>query len=558
MATNSIGQSKPNIPARPLGYVDPGKKAAQQGSNFQTVSGQYKSVPMPTRTPTQVFSPFQTLGMQAKDPAQNIPKPNNNLATGQVKTISTPPTNTTSKAVDPWVGKQGQTWTSDSDGNPQSQIGGANSSGTLNPNYNSQPGVTQGSGNQDFGTNSGMFKAAVADGALPPPVNTQGKATTPSPYTAPSNSGIYGKLITDAANRSTQPGQQYTDAYNMLQKDKDALRQMQFNEAEDIKRNRVDRIPYGQQSGLESAIRNQALMQQTAMGNQLSSDVAGLGAANTQQGLLQALLSGATGAAATTLQGGQYMPFGGDGMGFGAGLERQRQVDIYNSNTQQGIDYGREAGQLDQPMQALGLLGGTFSNYLKAKGLNTNTAVMANSLVNSGLQQTDPAAYKIIKDMGNQAQGLVAQIAGINSSLIPSDITDKARSMNVENMSPQDILTFVEAANIAAQPRYSSLKSSSSASFGSGYQPYSGQTAADPYAQIPATPTPQNSIGGLPNTSNSVINAGIGAIQQYGKYIIPALGTALGWFFGGPIGGVAGGLAGQGVQSGIGSFLAPK
>lgn len=357
-------------------------------------------------------------------------------------------------------------------------------------------------------------------------------AATNGAYTPPAGTGLYGQLIADQASRTKN--NEYDKAAKDYQKAVENRNKLKQSMDEELANIDLDPGTLHFQQGRKQVL-SQLYAQKLADADAAVTQAQqGMQYATSQFGAETTALGNAIGAAGTTLSGGSYMPFGGDSMGMQAGLDRQRMVDSYNYNTQQGLQFSGQAANLDQPMHALSLLGPQLSNYLAANGLNQNTSVMANSLVNSGLSQTNPAAYAVIKNAGTEAQVLISQIAGINSNLIPSDITQKANAMSIDNMSPQDIVLFINAANAIAQPRYTSLKSSASGALNSTFQPYSGSTYANPNQQIPATPTPQNLIGNSGGNVNGQLgNAAIGGALQFGNYIVPALSGAASWFFGG-------------------------
>lgn len=434
-----------------------------------------------SQTTSSALKPGQfSMGVPAKAVEQNISKPSTVLPPAQVKTVATQPTGNTSKAPNAQPENQPTT------GMPVTGVNLSNGNSTLQT-----PGAM------------GVTQTPTPPTATQPAQNAQ-----PSPYTA--NSGLYGQLITGIANRYGQASPEYKQAQQDLNTSVQNRNQLQSDIAKQYGLVESQPIPLEFQQGREQVMARQYAGQLDAAQQAVTQAQSGLGYANTQQGLQQGALGTALGAAGTTLSGGQYMPYGGDNAGFAAGLDRQRQVDTYNYNTQTGLGFGGQAAQLDQPMQALSTLGPQMADYLQKTGINQNTAVMANSLVNGGLAQTNPGAYAILKFFGSEAQNTIAQIAGMNATLIPTDITDKAHSMSVENMSPKDILAFVQAANIAAQPRYSALKSSSASALNSGTTAYTGQTQANPTAQVPATPTPTTLIGNQPNTNDPWANAAIG------------------------------------------------
>lgn len=423
---------------------------------------------------------LSSMGSQAKAPEQNVPKPSMSIAPTQVKTVPNQPTGNTTQA------SQGTPTV-----NTTAQIN--NSAGTLNPNYNVQPGVTQGITQQPQTTATGA--------------NTQSQGQ-PSPYTP--NSGLYGQLIAGLANNYSRPSAEYQQATQDYKGAVGNLADFNKNLATAYGNIESQPIPLEFQQGREQVLARQAASQQAALQGAVNQQQAALGFANTQQGQQQGALAAAMQAAGQTLTPGQYQPFNeANGGGFGAGLERGRVAANYSYNTNLSQDFAAQAAQLQQPMQALHTVAGQAAQFLEANGLNSNTSTLANSAINQGLKQTNPAAYATIKAVGAEAQTLIANIAGISGDLIPSDITQKAQSMSIDDMSARDILAFVQAVDAIGQARLGTLQGSASAAGGSTYQPYSG-SPANTNAQLPSTPTPSTIVGGVPNTNNQLGNAAIG------------------------------------------------
>lgn len=141
---------------------------------------------------------------------------------------------------------------------PQSpvQLGGANSGGTLNPNYNMQ---------------------------------TQGMAATGA---APVK-GLFSDVVSSLAGKGAGPSPEYTKAQTEAQRYNSLLESSLSNEGSALKTNYLNPIPIGDQEGRAAVIRNQYLAQQQALGSGFQGASTLLGAANTQQSNQQAALSSA-------------------------------------------------------------------------------------------------------------------------------------------------------------------------------------------------------------------------------------------------------------------------
>lgn len=234
-----------------------------------------------------------------------------------------------------------------------------------------------------------------------------------------------------------------------------------------------------------------------------------------------------------TLQGGQYQvsPTGQEiGAGFAGGLEKQRQVSNFDYNTQTGQNFAKMAAELEQPMQALHLVGQQVSQFIQQNGLNNQTSPMANQAINTYLAQANPAAYTSLVAAGTEAKNLIARIAGMGSDLVPTELTNAANAMNIENMTARDIQAFIEAVDALGQSRLSTMQQSAQAAQGGGYSAYSGATQGNPQAQLPSTPMPQYLMGNIPTTQNPLAQGGMGAGIGAGGSILAAGGAIAGFF----------------------------
>lgn len=105
------------------------------------------------------------------------------------------------------------------------------------------------------------------------------------------NSGIFGQMIADLANRSTQSGQDYKDAQAEAQR----IQDQQTALSQDYAKNR-NQI-YGtagfltQATGLQGLLQDKYNIGQNALSQQYAGATSRLSAANTQQGLLQQALT---------------------------------------------------------------------------------------------------------------------------------------------------------------------------------------------------------------------------------------------------------------------------
>lgn len=154
--------------------------------------------------------------------------------------------------------------------------------------------------------------SATSTGITPPPGSSEHNAfgsnvgTTPTPNSAPiptpytPDTGLYGKLVTDLANKSQAPSQAYLDAQAEAKRIQDQQTATAQDYAEKTKNIAGTAGFLTQQTGLQGILNNQYNTVQGALANQYAGATNRLGAANTQQQIQQSGLGTATGYAQPT------------------------------------------------------------------------------------------------------------------------------------------------------------------------------------------------------------------------------------------------------------------
>lgn len=439
------------------------------------------------------------MGVPAKAPEQNVAKPVMSIPTAQAKTVPTQPSGGTSQAPAP---QSTAIKTTD------------NSGGTQNPNYTLQVGENNASAPQ--GT----------------PAATTLAQDTASPYTV--NSGLYGQLITAMANRSTQPGDQYTDAYKQAQLYNQQIQQSKTNQANAEAANRLNPIPVGDQTGREAVMRNQYLAQQNALAGQFTGATNLIAGANTQQGLLQQILQqAAAGAAPHTMAGGQYQmsPLGGGAADAGTGMQKGIQSATLWGSAENNIGlqnrYAQEATDISGKLQNMKLIEQAIIPYMSANKLNSQGIPFANLQINKINSQTDPDAFGTMQAAIGEAQGLAQQVISSGGSVTPTRAGEivSAWGANMQNMTPPQLAAFLENLDVLGQYRLAvaqaNRQAATDANMTGGGNPMQGMDA---------------------NTSKQLRDAADVALNNMPDWAKGTLGVA--------------GVAGQAVQGAVGNAVA--
>lgn len=377
-------------------------------------------------------------------------------------------------------------------------------------------------------------------GTYTPTATQQPTQATPTPYAV--NGGLYGQLITGLANRSTQPGQQYTDAMKQYNSVADQIKQSQMNQAQAEATNRLNPIPIGDQTGREAVIRSQYGQQQQALASRLGAASNVLGAANTQQGLLQqALQQAAAGAAPQIMAGGQYQasPLGGGApnaaVGMQQGVQAATQWGIAQQNINQAVQYQAQAQDISNGLQLLEGIKSKVVPFMQEAGLNPATAPILNTQINKIDAQANPVAFRTMNEALALATSAIQQMLQAQGGMTPTDAGNLVRSYNLADLTPQQLNLLLQNMEVTGNMRLSQAQSAADAArqanFQGGGAPAQGVTAQVGQFQAGGN----NQLDGIPDWLKAV--AGIGASTA------GAAAGAAGNVLSGGIGGAAGGLA---------------
>lgn len=506
----AFGASSPNYAGKIGGALG---KLITPDPNKPTVKQQANANPKTQNTFLNNYGTsnkfLQSMGAQAKAPEQDIKPPATTLPTGQVKTT---PSKESPTSVSPTPTPPAVAQTSPS----QNQ--------NFNPNANFQtPGVM----------------GASPQGTAQTQGNQQAQPNTPSPFQV--NGGLYGQLITSLANRSTQPGQPYTDAMGSYQKAVDNLSTFRKNLATAQGNIETTPIPLEFQQGRSQVLAKQAAGQEAALQSAVSEKANVLGAANTQQGLLQqALQQAAAGAAPTQVTPGNYLasPLQGGAMsaseGQQQGFQAARDWNIAQQNILQGRTYQGQAQDISNSLQLLQTIRPQLTSFMNEAGLNPATAPILNQQINKIDAQANPVAYRTMAALVAESRSFVQQMLQAQGGMTPTDAGNLVSTYDFGQLTPAQLSLFLQNMEVAGNLRLSQAQSASQAGYGAATQvgaPAQGQTAQGGTLQIGGA----NQLNNLPDW--------LKVLGGFGSGVAGAAGQAVQGVAGNAVAGATGGMA---------------
>lgn len=296
------------------------------------------------------------------------------------------------------------------------------------------------------------------------PVTPTGTTTgTPSPYSAP-NTGLYGQLITDQANRA-KGNNEYDKAAADFQKavaDRNALKQSMDTELANID---LEPGTLHFQQGRKQVL-SQLYAQKLADADaRVTQAQQGMQYATSQYGAESTALQGAIGAAGQVLQGGQYMPFGGDGATMQAGIANATKWAIAQQNMAQGANYQGQAQELSNALQAMQPLGTKLTSFMTQAGLNPYETPILNQPVNTIDAQLHPEAVATMNAAMNDIRSYAIQILGSQSGANPTDVTAAVSSFDFSSMTPTQLTMLFRNLENMGMVRLSQAQSASQAGY---------------------------------------------------------------------------------------------
>ena len=352
---------------------------------------------------------------------------------------------------------------------------------------------------------------------------------TPQPtqqYTAPQYTPAntnYQTLVTDAANRSTKAGEDYKAAQEEAKRISDQQTALAGDYAQKTQNIAGTAGFLTQQTGLQGQLANKYNTVQGALANQYNAATNRLGAANTQQGLQQGMLTSAMGATAPVNQFGQLTnPFTANPISGGDYTQNPQ----LQSAVQQAVQIAMKSGPSNPSVQALlstfGMpgqqaftqamqeaTGGNFNpialdtagsdnvkiaqafantgttinaakqniqglseqatNLIEQAGLNTKDANWANAKINTYVNaQSNPVAYRTLQALNNEAQKFFSTIAGSGSNLIPTQVTENIQNLDITDMSSLKLQEFLQNIQAIGSAQANTALSQSQGAYGTG------------------------------------------------------------------------------------------
>lgn len=326
-----------------------------------------------------------------------------------------------------------------------------------------------------YNTSTGQLNPNYKDPNAP--IITPASSTSSSAYT-PTNSGLYGQLVSDLANKSQQSGADYKAA----QDEANRIAQKQTDLSNEFAKKDMNIQGTAgfltQATGLEGQLQKQYDIGQGALASQYAGATNRLGAANTQQGLLQQALSQAAGYSQPTSQFGvltnpitgqpingqsatQAAIQGGTIQGLQSGAstaastggtiqsQQQTQVAGYQSALQQGQNLQRQ-----------------LSNLITTFNLNPNDLNAANVGLQKIAQNTSDPHYQQLLNYINDVANTYAQVLTPPGGSATDTTRGIASSMLNATASGASILDTMKSLDNAAQAKIAGVPTTDSGSTG--------------------------------------------------------------------------------------------
>jgi len=284
----------------------------------------------------------------------------------------------------------------------------------------------------------------------------------------PTNTGLYGQLVTDLANKSQQSGADYQNAQNeankINQQIEDAKKQMAQQTSDINQSGTWTSRALGEQG--QANIQNAATL--AALGSQYQGATNQIGAANTQQGLLQQALQQAVGYAQPTSNIINVNPITGlpvaggslTGLAQTAGNIQGIQSGAATAAATQGGIQSQQAQQVAQYTSALQQgqnLQSQFTDLLNHFGLNPNDINVANLGIQKIAQNTSSPQYKILQNYINDIANTYAQILTPPGGSATDSTRAIATSMLDATASGQSLQAVMESLDQQAQAKIAGI-----------------------------------------------------------------------------------------------------
>ena len=178
------------------------------------------------------------------------------------------------------------------------------------------------------------------------------------------------------------------------------------------------------------------------------------------------------------------------------------------TNLSMGGDYATQATELSKNLDTFKAQGPKVIDFLQQTGINKNTGVWSNSVINDLLANLNPSYKGIADNYFNELQVSTAQILGRTGQITPTQVTEMSNTQTLRAMTPAELESYISYIDSLGQTNLGELQKKASEAGGSQF--YQG-SQADPNVQTSLAPS--GTMGG--------------AVAQTGLGIIP---NVVGWF----------------------------
>ena len=393
---------------------------------------------------------------------------------------------------------------------------------TVTQPVQSQPQVYSGMINQ-------QSQAPVPQQSTPTP------APVPSPY-SDTNQATYSGLINTAANRSNEASAEYKAAMEEYNKASNDLAEFKKQTAEQTKGINTSGTWTSRALGEQGQANIQNSATEAAITNRMNAASAVLGAANTQQGLQQGMLSTAIGAkapvqASPTITG--YDPatgkpiYGlGQSIGNGGAANTAAAAAALEQNINQGTTLQGKAVAIDTPMKSIEVLAPQITDFMTKAGINQTTSPWYNGLISDYMAKTgNPTAMTQFANQVTELQGYTRQLLGVSGNITPTEVDSIVNKLSMNNLRPNNFQQVVDTIVQMGEIQKQILQNQSQASYSAGVTPYSGGNAnpKSGFSVGEAAPqsiiNPTNDIGEMAGLAGSIglIPSLLGAVTGWAK-----------------------------------------
>lgn len=298
--------------------------------------------------------------------------------------------------------------------------------------------------------------------------------TTATPPEESKNNGLYGQIVNDLAGKSLQSGPDYQAAQAEAQRISDEQTKLAQDYSQ--KTNNIAGTAgfLTQQSGLQGQLNNQYNTVQNALSSQYTGATNRLGAANTQQGLLQQALQQAGALAAPTgniinVDPITGLPVAGGSLGelaktagqvqgiqtgaaanaaAGGQTSAQNQIALgtaaTGANARSIGDFTNQINTTQKSISTLNNLANQIVPNMSSEGFNPTSSPIGNQTFSKYYTEKNPAAKAgIIAGLGelkNQISNVISSATG----LTPTGVTAVTDAYDLTTLNPQQLHDFLQ------------------------------------------------------------------------------------------------------------------